>query len=359
MGSDDEARSTNKEDSPEESVDEDVDPDHTNIELVRVIDRTIHVSPVDRKKETDFDIRNVSGEEVNYVFLPLREFKPNLQVYDEDDRILNYYPDSEVRDLVDRVKDEDEEAYKAMQHRFKHTDYKLFIQLPPDSPISPGELRRITLRFEQTETVEFFKLTDPKWYLGWYSDWRKKFFRIPSFLANSKRYPGHPHDEFLVIVGVPGYATTGEVDHNASETKGDFHKNGLDNETRVLQTRLPAARDQPYEWDLQYELIPNKESLMLSLACFWWVAVILGVGSSAIPVLDILDLNSSLLQFTKDQGIGTLAKPLSGAIVTGIIGLIFALDMEWAERYRILSVVPLLMHSLAWVLWSISIPPGS
>lgn len=89
-----------------------------DVELVRVIDRTIHVSEVDRRKETDHTVRNNSDEEVNYVFLPLREFKLNLEVHDEDGRQLNFFPNAEVAEMVDRARNRDENLRDRLKHRF-------------------------------------------------------------------------------------------------------------------------------------------------------------------------------------------------------------------------------------------------
>lgn len=69
---------------------------HKDIQLVRVIDRTVHVSPVDREKEMDYVISNPTNEEFNFVFLPLREFKRNLRLFDEDGTQLNFYENRRV-----------------------------------------------------------------------------------------------------------------------------------------------------------------------------------------------------------------------------------------------------------------------
>lgn len=318
--------------------------DHSHIELVRIFDRTIHVSTIDRKKETDFTIRNVSDQDVNYVFLPLREFKLNLQIYDEDGQRLNYYPNDEVESFVEQMKDEDEGAYQQMQHRFKHTDYQLYIQLSPDKPLKPGGLRTITLKYEQSESVSFYSLSEPSVFRGWLSQWEKKFFKIPSFLAGAKRYPGHPHDEFIVSVGTPGYSTIGDISKSGGEPADDFYENGLDDDTRVFSARLPPADDRPYEWTLQYDLIPNNRTLMLILVIYFLSIFLTGALSA------ILAISGNF------PGLSNYGLVWSTAVITGTLGLVFALDMEWAERFRILCVIPLILHGMAWVLWTLAVP---
>lgn len=316
----------------------------THIELVRVVDRTIHVSPTDRKKEVDFTVRNPTDEEFNFLFLPLREFVRNLKVHDEDGLRLNVYPNAYVEDMLERVRERDEDGYRRMQHRFKHADYKLFIQLPPERPLNPGELRTIQLTFEQSDPVEFYSIRDPSLFRGWIGQWKKKFFKIPSFLADVERFPGHPHDVFIVVVGTAGYATTGSSEREGGEPEKEIYENGLDDDTRVLSVRLPPAEGRRYTWDLQYDLIPNNRNLMLGLAIYWVIAVVLGVIS---PLLSV---------FGPTDGLVGYGKTVSAGLITATIGLIFALDADWADRYKILSVLPLLLHGVAWVLWTLADP---
>lgn len=316
----------------------------THIKLVRVVDRTIHVSPTDRKKEVDFTVQNLTDQEFNFLFLPLRQFERNLKVRDEDGMRLNVYPNSYVEDILDQVKERDKEGYQRMQHRFKHADYKLFIQLPPKRPLKPGELRTIQLTFEQSDPVEFYSVLDPSFVTGWLKQWKKKFFKIPSFLADVERFPGHPHDVFIVVVGTPGYATTGSSEREGGEPAKEIYENGLDDNTRVLSVRLPPAEKRRYTWDLQYDLVPNNRTLMIALAVYWIMAVVLGVISSSLPALGLAD------------GLVGYGKTLSAGLLTATIGLIFALDADWTDRYKLLSVLPLLLHGTAWVLWTLGDP---
>lgn len=146
--------------SGEQTMETDGNPP-SPIELVRVIDRTIHVSPTDRRKEVDFTIQNPTDEEFNYVFLPLRQFERNLKVHDENGMQLNVYPNAYVEELLEGAKERDEEGYERLQDRFKHAEYTPFIQLPPERPLGPGELRTIQLTFEQSDPVEFYDIRAP------------------------------------------------------------------------------------------------------------------------------------------------------------------------------------------------------
>jgi hypothetical protein len=322
------------------------DPIEPHIELIRIIDRTIHVSPIDRKKEVDFTVRNNSEQDFNFLFLPLREFARDLQVRDEDEQRLNIYPNSEVKEMIEERKDEDKEGYKLLQMQFKHAEYMPYIQLPPDKPLGPGELRTITMTYEEKDSVEFYSIFDPKLYRGWLGQWKRKFFRIPSFIADVQRYSGHTHDVFIVIVGTPGYASIGETEREGADPAKEIYENGVDDDTRVLSVRLPPARNGSYTWDMRYSLIPNNTSLMTVLVGYWWTSVLVGVVSAIIAYCQIF------------PHLASLGNTLSAGIITATIGLIFALDEDWTNRYRYLSVIPLLIHGASWVLWDL-IPNSS
>lgn len=313
-----------------------------DIQLVRVIDRTIHVSELDRQKEVDYVIRNPTDDEFNFVFLPLRQFERNLEVFDEDDSKLNVYPNRIVEDWLDNYKKIDHEGWLQVQQRFKHTDYKMLIQLPRERPLGPGEFRTITLRFEQSDSVEFHKITEPSLFRGWITRWYRKFFRIPSFIADVERFPGHPHDVFLTVIGPPGYGVKGESEHQGGEPRSELYENGLDDDTRVVSIRLPPPDSSRYSWDMRYELIPNNTGMMISLSIYLIVAVIMGIFSI------FLALRGTTF------GYEGLIQAVSGGLVTATLGLIFAINPEWTNRYKILSILPLLLHGGAWALWQFS-----
>lgn len=314
------------------------------VELVRVMDRTIHVSSLDRKKEVDYTVRNNSDEELNYLFLPLRRFEVNLQVYNEEGTLLNYYPNNEVEEILEQAKKGNEAGYQPLEKRFEHAGYRLYIQLPPERPLAPGELRTIQLTFEQSDPVEFYSIRDPSIFKGWISEWKRKFFKIPTFIANVERFPGAPHDEFIVVIGAPGYAASGEAGVMGSQPTREIYKNNFDDGSRVLSVRLPEADEGRYTLDLQYDLIPNNHSLMLGLTVYWVIAVALGLGSF---------LLAALATFNHTFGLSDIGTTVSAGLITSTIGLIFALNVDWTDRYRLLSVLPLLLHGMAWVLWSI------
>lgn len=322
------------------------------IRLIRVIDRTIHISSTDRQREVDYTIQNDTDDSTfNFVLLPLRKFERNLKVYDEDGTRLNYYPNSFVKESLGNGRSNSELAdnVEAILDNFQ---YQIYIQLQPDKTLDPGELRTIQLTFEQSEPVDYYRIWEPSLFSGWLSVWERKFFRIPSFIADVKRFPEMSNDLFIVVVGAPGYSATGDGEVSGTEPSGTIYENGLDDNTRVVSTRLPAPDNDEYDYKMSYRLIPANDSMMWSLAFFWGAATILGIGSVGAYVLD----NISSVPEAVSLGISTatasdIGQLLSGGIITVILGLVFALNADWTDRYRILSIVPLLIHSIAWLLW--------
>lgn len=321
-------------------------PAPSHIELVRIMNRMIHISPTDRKREIDYTVLNNSDEEFNFLYLPLRQFVRNLQIVDEDGTRLNYYPNFVVNNILDAIKEKDYAGYQRFQGRFKHVDYKLLIQLPPNNTLGPGELRTIRLTFEADEQVKFRRFRDSPLLRGWTKYWKRKFFNIPYFAYHGERFPGHEHDEFYVVVGAPGYSSKGEREIEGSEPKKTPYKNGLDDNTRVFQARIPPADKKRYTLKLWYDLIPNHPGLMRFLALYWVIATVSGVALVGLTFFGNLEMTS-------------ITSTASIAFLTFTIGLIFALDMEWADRYQILSVIPLVLHAVAWITWFLTTAPAS
>ena len=329
-------------DSDPESSKNEQDGHHKDIRMVRVIDRTIHVSPLDREREMDYVISNPTNEEFNFVFLPLREFKRNLQLFDEDGTQLNIYENRRVEDMIERLKGANPAEWGEFQEKFKEYDYKTLVQLPRDSPVKSGDYRTINSTFDQSETVSFHSISDPKIYRGWISGWKRKFFRIPTFRANVEQFPTNHHDEFIIIKGPPGYATKGSTRREGGEPARDLYENGLDDDTRVISCRLPPAEDRKYEWNLQYDLIPNHGGLMFILVIYLLLSIV--AAAASITVWEVSSISDA-------QG---LIQATSGAFVTATLGLIFALNADWTDRYKMLCILPLLLHGGAWALWQIA-----
>jgi len=335
----DELFSNNSSDSVPEPSEDEQRGHHKDILLTRVIDRTVHVSPVDREREMDYVINNPTNEQFNFVFLPLREFKRNLQLFDEDGTQLNFYENRKVEDMIERLKHVDPAGWGEFQEKFKEYDYKTLVQLPRERPLRSGDYRTIKSAFDQSETVAFHRIWEPEIYSGWISDWRKKFFRIPTFRANVEQFPTNHHDEFIIIKGPPGYGTKGSTRRDGGEPARDLYENGLDDDTRVISCRLPPAKDRRYEWNLEYDLIPNHGGLMIVLVLYLVLSMVTAVASI---------LLWQMLSISDSQG---LIQATSGGFITATLGLIFALNAEWTNRYKILCILPLLFHGAAWALW--------
>lgn len=165
------------------------------------------------------------------------------------------------------------------------------------------------------------------------------------------RSPSEDHDIFVVIVGTPGYASTGKPTHegeNPKDTTGEeIHTNGLDDNTRNLSLRLPPPAEEEYSIQSEYSMIPNGNGLLYSLIGYWFIATIIGVFS-VLVITDFVPGNWFSLLSAYDGYQATL----SAAFLTGTVGVITALRYKWTDRYRMLCIVPIVVHALAWLLWN-------
>jgi hypothetical protein len=329
-------------DSPPTQSDEDI------VELVRVINRARHISPTARTWEKEFIVRNNSEESKSYIFIPLVEFRLNLEVFDEDDTRLNYFPNSEVDELLDELRDESEEGYKKIEKRFDGIEYKLLVQLPQDNPIRPGELRTIRISFGQSEAVEYHRLSDRPWFNNYRLLWKRKLFTVPSYVARAERSPHEKHSEHFVVEGPEGYATVADSSTEYANRDG-FYELGYGRDTQVLSTRLPPPNGNGYTWKLKYELISVRRGLMKLLAVFWLVSSI----TSFIILFQFLDIAGCISLSGKlfETSYRTIGQTFSAGLVTGLVGVIFRVRNQWASRYRILCLIPLLLHISSWALW--------
>lgn len=322
----------------------------SSVDIIRYTDRTIHLSPNSREKEIDLMVENTDETPVEFILVPLKEFKRNLTAYDEDSQMLNIIPKRWYKEVVDELAKEGIGEAERVQ-KDMNENYPTLIQLPKDKPIEPGSLRTIRLEFEQSDQVNTRRFREIC------KDWRFFFFNIPYFTASVTRSPQESHDIFVVVVGTPGYGSIGESDRqgeNPAETTNEvIHENGLNDNTRNLSIRLPPPAKQTYSVQSEYSLIPNGKGLLATLAAYWVIAVVIGSISVAVVTGFIPgDWFNSL------SGYDGYQTTLSAAFITGTVGIITALRYEWADRYRMLCVVPVVVHALSWVLWNNTMSPS-
>jgi len=318
----------------------------------------------------EYHVRNLADRQFNFVFLHLRQFERDLRIFDENDEQLNFYRNDEVEAMLQAAEEENPTAYESVEEQLDRWEYMIYIQLPPDRPLRPGEMRIVRLEFEESTAVSFDSVLDPSPHEGWVSEWEKKFFNIPSFFADVKRYPDDSHDVFVNVVGSPGYASTGdtrftratdEATTGGAATAGDtqdreevtpsgVYENGVDDTTRTISVRLPPGADDPYEFSLQYDLVPRNGLLMTTLAWYWAIALFAGILLVTVPVLGLL---TGAIDVPTAGPVSTIARTSTVGFLSATIGLVFALGADWTDRYRVLCVVPLLLHGMAWVFWNI------
>ncbi len=89
---------------------------------------------------------------------------------------------------------------------------------------------------------------------------------------------------------------------------------------------------------------------MRLLAVFWEISfftALLLILAQMLHFTDFISLVFSVSGITY----GAIWQTFSAGMISGIIGVVYAVRAEWAERYRILCLIPLLLHILSWTLW--------
>lgn len=306
-----------------------------HIDLVRITERTIHVSPLDRISEIDYTIFNSTAAPLSIVYVPLQRFVRNLQVYDEDGSTLNFAPNARVKEALHELESEAPDTYKFLVQRFKHAEYRLAILLRAGQVVQPGETRTFRVRYESEYPARFYSV------LNWLSGNRSffgAFFNIPRFEHEIARYPGHDYDHFNVIVGPPGYSVRGKSRVGGTRPKEGLYENGLDDSSRVTQARLPPPQGKPYTWHFVYRLLPARSSLMSVLVLFWLVGLLAGVAGVIIALAPRLAAAHEYMQV------------VSAGFLTAIVAIIVSYQDSWLDRFKLLAVLVAVLHVVVWLL---------
>lgn len=332
---------------PKKSRDSDESGDDERLEIVRAKDRTVHLSPTNRKKQEDYVIQNTTGEDQPFIYLPLPNFKRDLTVTDEEGTILSVYPNRIVSESLGELK---EESNSSTIHATKLSDSgenAILIQFQEGKPLRTGFLRTIRLDYEQSDQVRF------RGFRNICDGLKYGFFDIPYFAADVKRSPDESHDVFIIVVGTPGYKVEGESNRTGEDvedvTGHEIYENGIDDNTRNLSIRLPAPKEDDYSYRVEYELVPSNGSLLIALELYWIVTAIAGVLSLYFALQGVPQMISLP---TWSQDFSGLQTAFSAGIISGTLGLIFSLQEKWADRYRILCVFIIVVNTLAWVVWT-------
>jgi hypothetical protein len=333
--------------NPDENRDGNKSEDDKQLEIVRAKDRTIHVSPTNRKKQEDYVIQNFTGVDQPFVFIPLPDFKRDLTVTDADGTILSVYPNRIVSESLDELEEANGTPSMQATELSEIRNNSIFIQFQEEKPLKTEFLRTIRLDYEQSDQVNFRNFRKVRHGLKY------AFFDIPYFAADVQRSPDEKHDIFIIVVGTPGYKIEGKSNRtgeNVEDTTGhEIYENGINDNTRNLSIRLPAPKEDNYSYRVEYELIPSNRNLLFALELYWIVTAIAGVLSLYFALRGVPQMAPLPTWFQDFSGLQTA---FSAGVVSGTLGIIFALKKEWADRYRILCIVIVIIHTLAWIIWT-------
>lgn len=121
----------------------------------------------------------------------------------------------------------------------------------------------------------------------------------------------------------------------------------------MLSTHLPPAEDDEYTWKLNYDLVPNNTGLLRLLAWYWGIVMAIAVSLFVIQLVLYTGYIGSGQLTVAGFTPGATGRTISTGIVSITVGVMYALRAEWAERYRILCIAPILFHGVSWVLWAV------
>ncbi len=333
--------------NPDENRDGNDSEDDKQLEIVRAKDRTIHLSPTNRKKQEDYVIQNFTGEDQPFVFIPLPDFKRDLTVTDADGTILSVYPNRIVSESLDELEEANDRSSAQATELSESGNNSILIQFQEEKPLKTGFLRTIRLEYEQSDQVNF------RGFRNILNGLKYAFFDIPYFAADVQRSPDGKHDIFIIVVGTPRYKIEGQSNRTGEDVENttghEIYENGINDNTRTLSIRLPAPKEEDYSYRVEYELIPNNRTLLFALELYWIVTVVAGLLSLYFSLRGIPQMISLPGWFQDFSGLQTA---FSAGIISGTLGIIFALKKEWADRYRILCVFIIIIHTLAWIVWT-------
>lgn len=318
-----------------------------HVELLRVIDRTVHESPRKRRREIEFHVYNPTATNLGLTLLPLEEFAEDLRVLDEDGTRLSLLPNRTLEDMVATLP---EQAREQIYSSFEHVNYQVGVLFPPERPLQSESTRVVTFKMEAPDIVQMADARSPSLWRGWKDGgWMTTFFSIPTFEEETSRYPGEEHDHFLVVRGLEDYAIKSETKLSGPDPSREIHP--PDDGGRVTSTRLPEADNGEYAWGRSYQLRPIRSTTAGILAAFWTVAAAIALPSTgflawALKSVATYGIASSGVRFVSNLGQAT-----SAGIVGTVVGLLVSLKAGWTERYKTLLLSVLIVHLLLWVGW--------
>jgi len=222
-----------------------------------------HTTPYDRKYVKEIVVLNNGAEPVNEIVVSLPEFLNGLQVIDEDNSMLSFYSNDEIRN---NIMNYDLDLHNRITQQLEEL-YLLWIRLPDDNKIQPNEIRTIRLVYSDAGDVEKVRTSIfdiPKYDDNIYS---------PEFHMEQYYFISAPKDFVIEVITTETVAYTVPLQDDQMPEKieikylkdpsstTDFKGQCIDirNHDSFVTARFPN-RDTPYSLKLFYQIkLPKTE----------------------------------------------------------------------------------------------------
>jgi hypothetical protein len=268
----------------------------------------------------EYHIRNDSTEKIFEVILRDLPLMINLEVFDDDNRRLSFLPNREVKDIMERLIEQDKEGRVDSIKKYvleSGEPYLLWIILPHDRGISPDETRVIRLKYlERVDRVMEVK----------YSKFKLYNSRRIKITVNKSR--SDIFDTFVNIIIPSNYGLEYDIKitNNNKELGNEegFYKTKVNN---ILQVRIPVL-DKDITVYITYDIVPSVENKKFFIATFialYPISIIVFVSAIA-PFNEIIRENIVEITFgligVSLAIIGLVKDPLLNSVKAHYLGLI-------------------------------------
>lgn len=256
------------------------------------------------------------------MYLPLPSFLEKLRIEDESGNQLTYLPNDEVEAVLNQLRAENPDAYDRFIAKFSDTRYRLCLLLPGDKAIQPYDVR-------------IFHLIHTDGIRPRYRNW--SLLALPVFQIETRRLLHHRHSLFYIVEAPTDTELKVNVFDQEVNQQESYHATQKSDLHHVFSAHLPAPKEEPYSWKMNYWVGPTRLTRW-ALDLWFFVALLGGIWQLAAAFY-------APVQYLLASQMGVVA----AAFVATSAGLILSLHEAWANRYRALLVLTVVPSALAWL----------
>jgi hypothetical protein len=302
-----------------------------------------HLTPFKREVINEVTLLNTGAESACNVFLYRTSFMPGLEVQDSDGSILPYRPNEHTRIALEELSQRDDFYRRILEDMNNHVTYVIWIDLPEDRPIKPGDSRVIRLRYFDDRNPRVLR-----WFRSIFSVPRYEVLKVtPVDEDYDTHYLIHAPEGFLVKVHhQEAIAETHEQRRDLADVDG-LHSTKTD---RLVSLRLPHLHEEKVSLSLEYDVVLEKAerffigavlSLLLGLS-----GLLMLLAMNVIPPVMFLGKDVSALLRTSSSVVGAGAIAANTAILALLTNPLCHRTKAWFFLALMLTVIALAISGL-------------